>query len=84
MSTKLALFDIFCGLLALLGLAVIIYLHNNASPQSLWLLVGISGFAAITRFFIAEESTSSFLNTVRMIGGLGGLGIVSLSFFRIH
>ncbi len=84
MSTKLALFDVLCGLLQIFGLVLIVCLYYGVVPQSIYVLIGITGFAGFARFFIVEESNSYFLNTLRLVSGFSGLGIVFFSVLNVH
>lgn len=80
METKLAVLNIICGVLQILGLVLIVGLGFYSFPRGLWAIVAISGFAGVVRFFITdfpEGVTKFFINT----GALAGLGIVLLVSF---
>lgn len=75
-DSKIFLLSVVCSLLQIVGLALII--ASPYLPQSISVIIGISGFAAIVKLFLPSKADFEG-KILRPAAALAGFGIIIIS-----
>ncbi len=79
-NTRLSILSNGCGILQIVGLILII--SSSYLPNFVWVFIGITGFAAVVRFFLAPNGRY-ITRVMRPLAALAGVIIIIVSVLMI-
>ena len=82
MDQKLTVFSGICSILQIAGAGLFLMIFQSSLPSFVWILIGISGFAAVAKFFLPDGDGFE-KHILRPIATFAGFGFVIISILSV-